>query len=52
MGTDREYFESNQGRLIDAKGLKARYIRGYTKGSTLSVLNCWEEIEVYALPGK
>ena len=52
VGTDREYFESNQGRLIDAKGLKARYIRGYTKGSTLSVLNCWEEIEVYALPGK
>ena len=51
-GTDREYFETNQGKVIDGKGTKARYVRGYTKGGTQGALNCWQEIEVYALPGK
>jgi hypothetical protein len=50
VGLDREYFETSQGRIIDGKGVRARYVRGYTKGGTLSVLNAWEEIEVYALP--
>ncbi len=50
VGTDREYFETNLGRIIDGKGVKARYVRGYSKGSTLSALNCWEEIEVYSKP--
>jgi len=52
VGSDREYFETNQGRIIGGKGVSARYVRGYTKGGTLSALNCWEEIEVYALPDK
>jgi hypothetical protein len=50
VGTDREYFETNQGRIIAGKGVSARYVRGYTKGGTLTALNCWEEIEVYAVP--
>jgi hypothetical protein len=49
-GTDRQYFETNQGKLVDAKGVKARYVRGYTHGSNSGALNAWEEIEVYALP--
>ncbi len=52
IGTDREYFERHFGRVFDAKGVKARYVRGYTKGSNLSALNCWQEIEIYALPAK
>ncbi|MHB8520374.1 MAG: discoidin domain-containing protein [Limisphaerales bacterium] len=52
VGVDREYFETNQGKIIDAKGVKARYIRAYTHGSSSGALNCWEEIEVYALPTK
>lgn len=52
VGTDREYFERHFGRVFDGKGTKARYVRGYTKGSHLSALNCWQEIEVYALPAK
>jgi len=52
VGTDREYFELEFGRVVPAKGVKARYVRGYTKGSSLSALNCWQEIEVYALPAK
>ncbi len=49
-GADREYFETNLGKTVDAKGIKARYVRGYSKGSTSGGLNCWQEIEVYALP--
>jgi len=52
VGTDREYFETNQGKIVDAKGAKGRYVRCYTKGGSLSALNCWQEIEVYALPVK
>ena len=52
VGTDREYFELEFGRVTPAKGVKARYVRGYTKGSSLTVINCWQEIEVYALPAK
>jgi hypothetical protein len=52
VGTDREYFERHWGRVFDGKNTKARYVRGYTKGSHLSALNCWQEIEVYALPAK
>jgi hypothetical protein len=46
-GTDREYFETNEGRLINAKGAKGRYLRFYSKGSTESALNEYTEIEVY-----
>jgi hypothetical protein len=52
VGSDREYFETHQGRIVGGRGMSARYVRGYTKGGTLSALNCWEEIEVYALPDK
>lgn len=52
VGTDREYFELEFGRVVPAKGVKARYVRGYTRGSTLSAVNSWQEIEVYAMPGK
>jgi hypothetical protein len=50
VGTDREYFEMEFGRVALAKGVSARYVRGYTRGSNQSALNCWQEIEVYALP--
>jgi hypothetical protein len=52
VGTDREYFESYEGKLINAKGVKARYIRFYSKGSTESALNEYTELEVYGRPAK
>ena len=52
VGTDREYFENFEGKLINAKGVKARYIRFYSKGSTESALNEYTEIEVYGCPAK
>jgi len=53
IGKDREYFETNEGKLIDAKGTKARYVRLYSKGSTYQdPLNRYTEVEVYGLPAK
>jgi hypothetical protein len=52
VGTDREYFETHEGRLINAKGVKARYLRFYSKGSTESALNEYTEIEAYGRPAK
>ena len=51
-GTDREYFETRYGKRIDAKGIKARYLRFYSKGSTESSLNEYTELEVYGRPAK
>jgi len=52
VGTDREYFETYEGKLVDGKGTKARHVRCYTQGSSDSALNSWAEIEVYAPPAK
>jgi hypothetical protein len=52
VGTDREYFETYEGKLINAKGVKARYIRFYSKGSTESALNEYTELEVFGRPAK
>jgi hypothetical protein len=52
VGTDREYFETHEGKLIDTKGITARYLRFYSKGSTESALNEYTEIEVYGRPAK
>ncbi len=52
VGKDREYFENYEGKLVDANGVKARYVRCYSKGSTDSALNAYTEIEVWGLPAK
>jgi hypothetical protein len=52
IGKDREFFETHEGKLIDAQGVKARYVRSYSRGSTLSAFNVRQEIEVYGLPAK
>jgi hypothetical protein len=51
-GTVMRYVESRLGKLVDAKGTKARYVRVYANGSNLSKINCFTEIEVWALPSK
>lgn len=50
VGTDKEYFETYEGRLMDAKGVEGRYVRAYSRGSTYSALNRYTEIEVWGLP--
>ena len=53
IGKDKEYFETSEGKQVDAKGIKARYVRFYSKGSTFhDPLNRYTEVEVYGLPAK
>jgi hypothetical protein len=47
VGTDREYFESYEGKLVEARGTVARYVRTYSRGSTESALNEYTEVEIY-----
>jgi hypothetical protein len=52
-GTDREYFDNpltGAGKLIDAKGIRARYLRCYSRGNTDNALNTYIEVEAYGLP--
>lgn len=44
---DPLYFESFQGRVIDAKGVKGRYVRLSSNGSTSGDENRYTEVEVY-----
>ena len=46
-GTDPAYVETNQGRLINALGAKARYIRLYSAGNTSNSQNHYTEVEVW-----
>jgi len=52
LGDAKEYWETYEGKLIDAKGIEARYVRLYSKGSTADDQNHYTEVEVYALPAK
>jgi hypothetical protein len=52
IGKDKEYIETNEGRLIDAKGAKGRYVRLYSSGNTSNDMNHYVEVEVYGSPAK
>ncbi len=46
-GKDMAYLETSEGRLIDTRGAKARYVRLYSNGNTTSELNHYVEVEVF-----
>lgn len=46
-GKDKEYRERNDGRPIDAKMTKGRYVRCYSAGSSSEPVNNYVEIEVF-----
>ena len=50
IGKDKEYIEVNEGRLIDPRGVKARYVRLYSRGNTSNEMNHYVEVEVYGTP--
>jgi len=52
VGTNREYFESHEGKLIEGKGAVARYVRLYSDGSTVARWNEYTEVEIYGRPPK
>jgi hypothetical protein len=49
-GKDLNYIETYQGKLIDAKGVKGRYVRLYSNGNTTNKLNHYIEVEVWGKP--
>jgi hypothetical protein len=52
VGKDKHYTETSEGRLIEGKGVKARYVRLYSWGNNSNDLNHYIEVEVYGkLPG-
>ncbi|MCH7702135.1 MAG: hypothetical protein IID37_10650 [Planctomycetes bacterium] len=52
LGRDKEYWDTYEGRLIDAKGVVGRYVRLYSNGSTSDDQNHYTEVEVFGLPVK
>ncbi len=46
-GPDKEYRERNDGRPVDAKLTKGRYVRVYSAGSSSEPVNNYIEIEVF-----
>ncbi|MCK4560269.1 MAG: hypothetical protein KAV45_10820 [Calditrichia bacterium] len=52
VGSDMHYVETAEGKLIDAKGVQARYVRCYSNGNTNNDLNHYIEVEVYGKPAK
>jgi len=51
-GTEMNYIETSEGRLVDAKGAIARYVRLYSNGNSANELNHYVEVEVYGRPPK
>lgn len=49
-GADPAYIETYEGRLIDAKGIKGRYVRLYSQGNTTNENNHYIEVEVWGKP--
>jgi len=52
VGKDLPYLETHEGKLIDARGAKARYIRLYSRGNTSNDQNHYVEVEVYGRPAR
>ncbi len=51
-GSDPAYVETNHGRIIDAKGVKGRYVRLWSNGNTSNDMNHYCEVQVYGTPAK
>jgi hypothetical protein len=51
-GKDLNYFDTYEGKLIDAKGVQGRYVRLYSNGNNVNDLNHYVEVEVWGRPVK
>ena len=51
-GQDLAYIENYQGKLIDTKGVRGRYVRLWSNGSTAGPLNRYIEVEVWGRPAQ
>ncbi len=50
LGTDMHYVDTSFGEIFDARGLRGRYVRLYSNGSTGGDVNHYIEVEVYGRP--
>ena len=51
-GKNLNYIESYEGKLIDVKGAKARYVRLYSGGNNANPLNHYVDVQVYGKVAK
>jgi hypothetical protein len=51
-GKNLNYIETYEGKLVDAKGVMARYVRLYSAGNNVNDLNHYIEVEVFGRPAK
>ncbi|QOJ16052.1 MAG: hypothetical protein HRU75_13670 [Planctomycetia bacterium] len=49
VGREKEYWETFEGKLIEASGAKARYVRLYSRGSTADDQNHYTEVSVFGI---
>lgn len=49
-GENLNYIETNEGKLIDGRGLQARYARLHSNGNNDNDLNHYTEVEIYGKP--
>lgn len=52
VGANKEYVEDHQGKLVEAKGVKARYARFYSNGGTAGDGNHYTEVEIWGKPAE
>ncbi len=52
VGKDLNYVETAEGKLVDGRGVEARYVRLYSNGSNASPKNHYIEVEVWGKPLK
>ncbi len=50
IGSDMGYVETAEGKLIDCKGVEARYVRLFTNGNHIDNKNHYTEVEVFGVP--
>jgi len=50
IGSDMHYVETFEGKLIDAKGVRARYVRLYSRGNSSNEYNHYIEVEIFGKP--
>ncbi|MBT3277807.1 MAG: hypothetical protein HN909_04155 [Phycisphaerales bacterium] len=46
-GTDQQYIETHEGKLVDALAVKARYVRFWSNGNTVDDCTYWSEIKIF-----
>ncbi len=52
IGKDKEYIETAEGKLIDPRGVRGRYVRLWSNGNTSNDMNHYVEVEIYGTPAK